>query len=550
MFLVVLICLMDTSTVFGQSDQTGQKRVTGTYAITNATVITQPGKWLSATTIVIKDGLITEIGENAAVPVEAKVIPGDSLFVYAGFIDMGGEAGVQKPEEAQKPENFDPSNPPNDVAGITPERTVLDYWDTANGSITEWRKTGFTIAQLLPKGEMLPGKTALVVYGNAESTNILKAATGLFGQFETARGVYPGTTLGLMAKYRELYKNAELKNQHAQMFANNSNGISRPEKNKSLEAFYPVINKQIPVVFEANEELEIRRVLKLKKELGFDLVLMDMEEGSNLAEELLAANASVVLSLKLPDDKAQKADMEDATEESKTAHKRVVEAYEEALSHAGNFEKAGVKFGFSTNQVKKDDALKNLRLMIANGLTEEGALAALTTNPASILGISKYAGTIEEGKSANLVLATDSLFAEDSKINYVMADGYLYEYDISKTKKTEGNTSDVTGEWNYTSETPGGTSTGEIRFTEKSGNLSGEIDVDDPNGGGTLTRPLENISYDGKTLSFTFSIEVQGQKLTVHTKGKVDGDDFNGSISIRDMGDFSLTAKKAPDFKF
>ncbi|GGF38827.1 amidohydrolase [Echinicola rosea] len=541
---------MDTSTVVGQSDRSGQRRVTGTYAITNATVITQPGKWLSATTIVIKDGLITAIGENTAVPVDAKIIPGDSLFVYAGFIDLGSDAGIEKPEEAKKPENFDPSNPPNDVAGITPERTALDYWDTTNGSIGEWRKAGFTIAQLLPRGEMLPGQTALVVYGDASSTNVLHESTGLFAQFETVRGVYPGTTLGVMAKYRELYKNAELKNEHIQMFAANSNGISRPEKNKSLEAFYPVINKQIPVVFEANEELEIRRVLKLQKELGFDLLLMDLEEGSNLAEEILAANATVALSLKLPDDKAKEANMEEATEEAKTAQKRVIEAYEQALSHAGNFEKAGVKFGFSTNQAKKDDFLKNLRLMIAHGLTEDGALAALTTNPAAILGISNYAGTIEKGKLANLVLATDSLFAEGSKINFVMSDGYLYEYDISKSKKIEGNPSDLVGKWNYTSETPGGTSSGEIRFTEKSGNLSGEIDVDNPNGGGKLTRPLENISYDGKKLSFTFSIEVQGQKLTVQTKGKVDGADFTGSISIRDMGDFSLTAKKTPDFKF
>ncbi|AGA79828.1 amidohydrolase, imidazolonepropionase [Echinicola vietnamensis DSM 17526] len=550
MLLVVMICFLDTPLAIGQSDQTGQRRVTGTYVITNATVITQPGKWLTSTSIVIKDGLITDIGQNVTIPVEAKTISGDSLFVYAGFIDLGSEAGVKRPEEAEKPEHYDPSNPPNEVAGITPERSVLDYWDVSDGSIAEWRKAGFTIAQLLPKGEMLPGKTALVVFGDTKSTNVLQESTGLFAQFETVRGVYPGTTLGLMAKYRELYKNAELKNQHAKLFTSNGNGISRPEKDKSLEAFYPVINKQVPVVFEANEELEIRRVLKLQEELGFDLVLMDLEEGSNLSSELLAANAHVALSLSLPDDKAKEADLEEATEEAKEAHKRVVEEYDVALSQAGKFEEAGVKFGISTNQVKKDEVLKNLRLMIDNGLSEEGALAALTTHPAAILGISSFAGTIEQGKLANLVLTTDSLFSEESKINYVMADGYLYEYDISKSNKVAGDPTDLVGEWKYTAETPGGTSAGEIRFKESSGNLAGEIDVDDPNGGGTVTRPLENISFDGKKLSFTFSIQVQGQKLTVQSKGKVEGDDFNGTISIRDMGEFSLTAKKTPDFKF
>ncbi|AWW32942.1 amidohydrolase [Echinicola strongylocentroti] len=548
--LMMGICLMGIHLVHGQSDHTGHRRVTGTYAITNATITTQPGKQLSGSTIIIKDGLIQAIGKNETIPVDAKIIEGDSLFIYAGFIDMGSQAGVEKPEEAKKPENFDPSNPPNDVAGITPERSVLDYWDISDGSVGDWRKVGFTIAQLLPKGEMLPGNAALVVYGATESTNVLDESTGLYAQFETVRGVYPGTTLGLMAKYRELYKNAELKDQHAQLFASNTNGISRPEKNKSLEAFYPVINKQVPVIFEAKEELEIRRVLKLQQELGFELVITDLEEGSNLAQELLEANAQVVLSLDLPDDKAAEADLKEATEAAKSAHKRVVEAYNSSLANAGKFEKAGVKFGFSSNHVKQEDALKNLRLMISHGLSEEGALAALTTHPAQILGIDNFAGTIEKGKLANLVIATDSIFSEEAKINYVMADGYLFEYDVTKSKKGNGEAKNLTGKWNYTSETPGGTSSGEIRFSDKSGNLSGEIDVDDPNGGGTITRELENISYNGKDLSFTFSITVQGQKLTVSTKGKVDGADFNGTISIRDMGNFSLTAKKVPDLKF
>lgn len=69
MLLVVMICFLDTPLAIGQSDQTGQRRVTGTYVITNATVITQPGKWLTSTSIVIKDGLITDIGQNVTIPV-------------------------------------------------------------------------------------------------------------------------------------------------------------------------------------------------------------------------------------------------------------------------------------------------------------------------------------------------------------------------------------------------------------------------------------------------------------------------------------------------
>ncbi|WP_225444096.1 amidohydrolase family protein [Echinicola arenosa] len=548
MYLVLMFCLLFINPAFAQSDHSGQRRITGTYAITNATVFTQPGKSISSATIILKDGLIKAVGNDLNIPIDAQVIKGDSLFVYAGFIDVASEAGVSKPEDVKRSDDMDPSDPSNEVAGITPEREVLQYWDINNGEITNWRKAGFSIAQLVPKGEMLPGQTALVVYGDKESTNILAESTGLYAQFETARGVYPGTILGLMAKWRELYKNAQLKYEHASLFKEKGNGINRPEKDPSLEAFYKVINGQIPVVFEAEDELEIRRVLRLKKELGFDVVITGVKEGSKLAEDIKGADAKIVLSLDLPDDKASKAKMEDATEEAKKAHERVVAAYKEALSEAASFEAAGIPFAFSSKGAKNGDVFKNIQTMIENGLSEEGALAALTTNPANMLGISSYTGTVEKGKLANLVLTTDSLFSKDAKIKYVMADGYLFEYEASKSKKKNENVEDVVGKWNYTSETPGGTSKGTITFAQESGNLKGEILVDDPDGSGQVTRQLENVHYDGKELSYTFSIIVQGQEIVVNTKGTLSGNEFEGNLSIKDMGTFPFTATKEPDF--
>ncbi|MHC4991423.1 MAG: amidohydrolase, partial [Planctomycetota bacterium] len=52
----------------------------------------------------------------------------------------------------------------------------------------------------------------------------------------------------------------------------------------------------------------------------------------------------------------------------------------------------------------------NLRSAIRHGLSESQALAALTTAPAELLGLSAVMGTIEEGKVANLVVVKGSLF--------------------------------------------------------------------------------------------------------------------------------------------
>ncbi|WP_332912886.1 amidohydrolase family protein [Algoriphagus boritolerans] len=126
-------------------------------------------------------------------------------------------------------------------------------------------------------------------------------------------------------------------------------------------------------------------------------------------------------------------------------------------------EKAGIPFGFTTADAKAEDAMKAIRTLIENGLSEKAAMAALTTNPASILGISRMAGTIEKGKMANFVISSDSLFKEDAQIKHVVADGYIFDYEVKKKStngngKTEGETPTITGVWEYTSETPAGSS--------------------------------------------------------------------------------------------
>src|SRR5690606_41037586 len=108
---------------------------------------------------------------------------------------------------------------------------------------------------------------------------------------------------------------------------------------------------------------------------------------------------------------------------------------------------------------KSEDFLKNVRLLVQHGFSEQAALAALTTNPAKALGLDKMLGSIEKGKLANLVLTTDSLFKKDAEVRYVFVDGYLFEYETdgkSKAEKSEGK--NVAGNWNYEAVTHAGSS--------------------------------------------------------------------------------------------
>lgn len=536
-----------SSSLLAQSDPTGGRRVTGTYAITNATVVAAPGSTRKAT-IIVKNGLIDQVGSNPTIPLNAQTIKGDSLFVYAGFIDVASSAGVTAPAMPERPADFDPSNPSPVYVGITPQYEALDYYEPAEEEAEKWRKSGITILHLLPKGEgMLPGKTAVVLNGKTGSPNTLLAPSNLYVKFQTVRGLAPGTVLGIMAKWRELYQNAELSIKHQTLFASN-NGIARAEKDPVLEAFLPVINGQAAVMFEVSNELDVRRVLNLQKEKDFSVILSGVNEGSSLIPLLKESKAQVVLSLDLPDDKAAKKDLKDASDEAKSNLERVKAAYEERLALASVFEKEGVPFTFGSSNIKNEDFLKNIRLLVEHGLSEEAALAALTVNPARMLGLERIIGSVEKGKLANLVITTDSLFKKDAEVKHVFVDGYLFDYETNgKSKATQSDENNIAGSWDYEAVTPQGSSSGLMTLKKEGDSYSGTITFDDPESSGKKSAEMSNIKVSGSSLEFQFNVDVQGMSLSVTVSGEVSGNGYEGKLSIPDFGSFPFTANRSPD---
>ncbi|OOG77722.1 amidohydrolase family protein [Algoriphagus sp. A40] len=538
-----------SQSAWSQSDPTGKRRVSATYAITNATIFAAPGQQGTKGTVLFREGVILGMGANLSLPKEAQVIPGDSLFIYPGFIDGAGTTGITKPKDLERPKDFVSSSPPDEIAGITPWRSASDQFSIAGNQVEDWRKAGFTISQVMPDGGMIPGKASVMLLGSTGSVNVLLENTALAANFRGARGMYPSTPVGVMAKFREVYQNTTLALDHSKLYAS-STGVKRPEMTPTQAGMSAVVQQQIPVIFTAATDLEVRRAISLQKELGFKLILSGLENYESVIDLIKSSGIPVLIKLQVPDDKAVKSQKADSvvTSDTKAQYERVKEAYDKALKQASLLEKAGIPFGFSTVDAKPGDAMKAVQAMIKNGLSEKAALAALTTNPASILGISRVAGTIEKGKMANFVVSTDSIFKEDAQIKHVIVDGHLFDYEVKK-KAANGNGKSeigpvtVAGVWEYTSETPAGSSSGEITLTKEGSAYTGSISYDDPSGSGKVTAPIKNVSVNGKTLSFEFDVNAGGNNLTVTITGEIIGATMEGTMSVAQFGSFPLTAK-------
>ncbi len=526
--------------------------VTDTYALENVQVVQAPGEVIDEATVVVRDGLIESVGPDAEVPYDARRIDGDSLVVYAGFIDGLSHAGVEMPEdEEDNGDEIDPGDPPFDAAGIQPDRSVRSFLTPDDSDLEGLREVGFTAGHVVPEGQMLPGASALALYGGQSASDmVLESGATLFAQIETADGyVYPATEMAVIAKMRQLVREAARRQELETAYERNPTGQPRPPQDPVHSALFPVLDGDTPLAFYADGALPIHRVLNLQQELDFPLVLAGLAESHATVDALQDTDAPLFLTLDLPEEPTRTAqgdttiaDTTDspsryyrpdartpthatAPDEAENLEIRHAMERQDYLETAATLHEAGLRFGFTTREADAGDVRDNLRTMIDEGLPESVALAALTTRPASVLGLNTRLGTVEEGKIANLVVTDGSYFAEDTEVQHVFVDGQLYDYSGGESDGGEvsGDVSKVLGTWSYTLETPQGDRSGTLTIEGDESGLEGTI----TNSQGTESE-LESISFDGTTLSFTVS-PAQGPSLSVTVT--VEADAFEGSVS-------------------
>lgn len=525
--------------------------VTRTFVLKNATIIPQPGQMIEKGQILIKDGLIEAVGKTVTAPSNAKVIDADSMYIYPGFIEGLSHTGVPRPKNDERPPQIkDPGNPPNDAAGIQPERSVTELLDASESSIAGMRKLGFTAAHVVPYGSMLPGKGAIILLnGDSPEEMVLAANTSLFSQLQGARRVYPATTMAVMSKWRELYKQAMQAQTHEKNYKKNPRGMSRPAYDGVLEAFYPVLDKTLPVFFTAEGVQDAYRVMALQKELDFPLVLAELKQGFYMTDDLKAKGFPLMLSLDIPESKEEKKkegeddkEKKEMDEEQMALKKRRDESVASHQSQAATLSKAGLEFAFSTLEVKSSDFKKNMMTMIEKGLSEEKALASLTTVPAKMLGMSEMLGTLEKGKIANMVITDKPYFSKESNVRYVFVDGVSFELEVKKPKKKgdAGATVAVAGEWSYTIDIPGQVMSGTFKIKNADGQFSGTITSPEDGSEGEL----QSVTVAGNNLSFSFPYDAGGQAMKVSFDVVIDGDDMEGTVTAGSFGTFDVEGSR------
>ena len=371
----------------------------GVHAIVGARVVAAPGQVIEKGTVVIRDGLIEAVGPNVQPPADARVWPGDGLTVYAGLID----ALVMPPEPPRRTgDGQGPATAPSRPAAapgaahalpsVRPERRVAEATTIDAKQIEALRNAGFTAAHMTSRDGIFRGSSAVVALGDGRlNENLVRADVAQVVALQPQRGGYPGALMGAIAVARQGFLDARWYRDAMAAYGKAPATVRRPEANVAWEALQPVISGAQPVMLVADDMLLVLRAAALAKEAAVTAFVAGAGDEYKRAPEIAATRMRLVVPVDYPD-ALNVADEAEAVEVTTQALRH----WQDAPGNAAALERAGVAFALTANGLKDVARFRaNVAQAVDRGLSRDAALAAVTTVPARLLGLSDRLGTVE-----------------------------------------------------------------------------------------------------------------------------------------------------------
>ncbi|MGA8597699.1 MAG: amidohydrolase family protein [Bryobacteraceae bacterium] len=395
-------------------------------AIKDAHVVTVSGPDLPKATVLLRDGLIEDVGPNLTVPADAWVIDGNGLTVYPGFIDGLSTWGIPQPAAAPpQPRTAATAVPaapaprprgPEDRPQNNSYERAADLVKPSDARLEAAHAAGFTTSVTFPENGVIGGEGAVVNLAGERASDMVIATPA--GQYVALRQAgflagYPNSLMGLISYVRQLYLDLDWYKSANSIYVQHVSGNVRPGYDHYLEGL-----AQSPrILFPADQAQQIDRMVKFGTELKQPYVLYGLHEAFRRVDELKQANIPLLISLKWPV-KPKDADPANVPDY------RVLEERDQAPAAPGLLAKAGVRFGFYDDGVPTGPDLRAaVKKAIDRGLPRAEAIRALTLTVAEMYSVGDRLGSIEKGKIANLTVTRGEAFEDGSKVEHVFIDG-------------------------------------------------------------------------------------------------------------------------------
>ncbi len=366
--------------------------------------------------LIIRNGIIDEIGTNLEIPEGATVIDLGDGTVLPGLVDARATYGMTGGWNEQSDE-------------VTADLLVSDALDTHDRAFQRAVRTGVTAAYIPPGCANVVGGMGAVVKTAGEDRLL---AEGVAVQVTLGREPCLGNRTPRSGRPINFYYRRPTNRMGVTSIIRRALFEAGKEKaNPDVQGLSSGLRGDRPLRLTARHFSDVKSALKLSADFGFPLVIDDAGEAYTLAEEIAAAGVPVVLRVNTNTHRAGRGHLEGG---------------EVALDAARQLHDAGVKLALATwSDPGRAGPMDAASLAHRYGLPREAALAAVTSQAAVILGVDDRIGSLQRGKDADLVAYDGDPLQPTSRVILVVVNGKV-QMRAPATPKTPGDDSTTSAE--------------------------------------------------------------------------------------------------------
>jgi imidazolonepropionase-like amidohydrolase len=395
-------------------------------------VVLKGGKILTIThgviengVIVMQGGKITAVGSASSVivPNLARVVDVTGMTVYPGLIDSETNLGLTEiSAEATTNDLVEVSDE------IMPHMHTAEAFHAESALIPVARRNGITNAVVVPEGaDTLPGQDSFIQLAGANATEMLLIRDNAMplnftgnerrnkGGFEKRK--FPSTRMGLAAQLRQAFLDAQdykskwteydrkkseaaadqekAKDKEKEKGKGKSKDLGKdkksepqpPKRDLKLEALLPYLEGKKTIVLAAEGPSDLQTAVSLANEFKLKFVLNHISHSQPVLDYVASLKVPVIVG---PIYEAPKDD----------------ERYDTVYNLPAQLYQRGVKIVFASYSAHNVRNLPDAAgFATAFGLPHDEALKAITINAAEVWGVADQLGSLDVGKSANIVVA-------------------------------------------------------------------------------------------------------------------------------------------------
>lgn len=467
-------------------------------ALKNATIYVSPEKKIQNAVLLLKDGKIEKVGTLQLIPSDALVIDCQDKVIVPAFIELNSDFGIPK-AQAKNPNGQSPQlstakeGPYYWNESIHPEVNAIDLFNYDDKAASAFADKGFGFVLSRQNDGIFQGSGVLISLGNKEQIFSISAVASSFYSFSkgASRQTYPSSQMGAIALMRQVLYDAQ------------AYKLKHDQRNMSLES----INMQLksPMFFDSKEKYEILRAEKIAKEHGIKFHYLGSGNEYEAINELKQIETSIVCPINFPD-------AYDVTDPyvARQIPLSDLKHWENAPLNPSILSKADINICITGKGTKDAKVFwMNLRRAIKAGLAQKEALAALTTNPAKIMGVDQFIGSLQEGRLASFMVYNKDPFEEEAKLMESWAVGKRTVLEKSPKHSIGGDYHVLVKNKSY-----------DLNLKDEEGKLSGK-----------LTYRFVNPST-GSAMDSTVKVTVKLNEHDIMLQFRLEDDLFQGNVSL------------------